>query len=218
MVKKVRRAKRSKVMRWKPEEHVIDQGVTVAVGNATGVAGTGSWATNDYLLNGGAVIAQGTNIYNRLANKIFITKLRVNLAFSINAGYSFRVIVGKCTDPVAAQQTTNALLTAYLEQASPNVLFELVQNGTAPPADMKLYDPAKNARILYDKRFHGKEPGAQKYYGNIKFTKKLDLARSYDITNKIQTGSWFLYIVSSDTVANAALNVTGTVMMNFVDA
>jgi len=182
------------------------------IGTSSGVTGTGSLAVNDYILNGLSNIATGTSVSQRLGNKLYFTTMLIDLAATMTANGRIRVIVGKTKDPKAALQSTNTLLTAYIEGTQVLEPPLVGVSGTIPIIDYPV-SAATDISVISDRTFLNMG-GSSSGITMMKYEVPLKQMRGYDNSSNVIDGSWFLYIVGSDA---GTVTVTGIVKVNFVN-
>jgi len=191
-------------------------GVTFGLG--TGGAAP-SWAANDYILNGGAQIVNGTATNTRLGRKILFTRLTARLNF-FNSVTSdrVRVIIGvsRTSDAVSTLTSINAI-TAFVEG---NAVLESPLSGAVLGPIDKAINPSSDYTILHDKIYGAGTAGGYNYVSNSsRMVAELDipimLQRTYDSTGVPDLGDWFIHICS-DTPNNNE-NVSGYIRLEFIN-
>lgn len=184
------------------------------IGRTHGIAGTGSIAMNDYLIQNSQIV-QGTGVNQRVGNKIKFTDLQLRLHFTLGAGDRVRVIVGKIAQPDIAQATSNDAVGTIVEALSPNFLFMPPTTGSILQPDYQL-DPARRCTVLMDKMIYADQPGGAACYKRLVKNVNLNMIREYSnsASNAPIDGSWFLYMSCSNTASNY---VFGTVTMKWTD-
>lgn len=200
----------------KPDLRKVTFGLSATnVGTQAGILGTGSMAFNDYLMNSGAHIATGTGTQNRLGNKIRLQYLDVDLFMLLAASNACRIIIGKNRHTSElANQTSNTNLTAVIESPSGGVLAD--KDYGALPIGQKYHfatSEVKGFTILKDIKLVGQEPAASSTYFPVRMRVPLNLDRVYNTQNTVETGDWFIYVVST----GGTCDVSGTIKLVWTD-
>jgi hypothetical protein len=181
--------------RAKPECYVGYGLDNVTIGGSTGALGTGSLAFNDLLLNGGTTLQLGTGTTLRLGKHVYFTRLVIRCYVNNPALGRIRVIVGKNNrESTIGNAATNAALTALIEGAD---YLESPQQGSVLSVD-KYIAPSCDYTILSDIMLGGEQaPVNQTTVFPVELIIPLNLKRTYDQSNNIDQGSFFVYMVAT---------------------
>lgn len=190
----------------------------IAVGISSGAAGTGSYALNQYLMNGGANIALGTALNQRTGNKIRVESIDLDIVIILAAGVGCKMLVVKEAGAnTLMQDTTNTALTTHLENAA--FSMEPVTNGGVPSG--YFYVPAGEKdtvgyQLIKDHKFYAQEPAGSNTYFPVRMRIPLNMTQTYNSAGTPLGGDWGIYFVSSSATA-ANCTITGSIRMNFRD-
>lgn len=180
----------------------------VNVGTAHGVVGTGTFAMNDYTIQG-AHIAQGTASYQRIGDTIRLKRLHVKLFPNMVAGSRMRVIICKGREPGFANLTTNDLIGTAVETTTGQV-FMATTSGA--PLLLDQFRAANTSlSSVFDQTYVNPDSSATQTIP-ICFSVDLNIKREYAFGGTVNEGSWFMWIASTATNA-----MYGSVKLEFSD-
>jgi len=221
-----------------PENYITIGMNGVSVGSSTGAVGTGSLAFNDQLMNTstgtGVPIQLGTGTNLRVGKHIFFTRLLVRLRVTFPNQSSdnnniLRIIVAKNPrDSTIANLSTNTALTGAVE--GPDYLEAPQQYpvGFSSPSVCDYFQsPSSDYTFLHDCMYPRTMDTAvlvQSGSGectnifNVELDIPLRLSRSYDSSNAVDTGSWYIHFIGQDLTSGSSPSfIFGQMRLQYVN-
>ncbi len=219
LIKKVTRSIKRSLAKQADHKALSWGASAIGIGTANGVIGTGSFAMNDYLMNGNSTITVGTAEDERLGNVIRWKYLEIDLLVTVPSGNGVRLIVAKSQTnywSATNQMTSNLNLTAGVESATGGIVRP-VATGAIPTGYFYQFlalPEKRGSTVLRDMSFTAPEPANQNTYLPIKMKIPLNYTQHFSGIDTTR-GSFFVYLVAENSTTQPTMD--GTIRAVFTD-